>query len=452
MSRWRNAWIAASIGMAASAAFVAIPAKASTFNLVVDYSCTRGIAGDAPVTLRARVQIPTSMQVGGMLDLGWTVDYTGIRRFASPGYFPSGAEVSLVGNVKLEGAWNGVLQPHGSKAQKALEADAVLDLPEGISSEAHMTKAGVIKLTPQELTVDFVPPAGEEIVNNHEVERVTYGPSWKHHTTEPEFDDIENDLHTTSVQGDVASITFLGTGFEYIGRRMRDVGRVEVTVDGVSKTVDPTKDTAGEPVTGTQGNTTLWRRDDLPYGRHTVTIKGVDADKPVHLDAFKLLTGKMINPPTLHRATCVVTSDPDTVEITVGGGASQSPSQTPTDDPDPSENPTPDPSKTPVTPTPTPPNRHVPWPSTSHVVVVVPGSSKTPTPTAKTTPGPTATNYKAAQVDTTPLGGVDTGEAPEQVAGGSYALIAGGSLLLMGSAAGGLLVRRRRAGHAGGTD
>jgi hypothetical protein len=80
------------------------------------------------------------------------------------------------------------------------------------------------------------------------------------------------------------------------------------------------------------------------------------------------------------------------------------------------------------------------------VTVVVPGSTTSATPTASASP--TATK---AQVVKTPKGGVDTGEAPEPGAG-SYGLIAGGSLMLAGSVTGGLLLRRRRAEHAGGTN
>ncbi|MFB4288714.1 hypothetical protein ACBI99_13800 [Nonomuraea sp. ATR24] len=440
--------------MAASAAFVAIPAKASTFNLVVDYTCTGGIAGSSEVKLKARVQIPTAVQVGSMLKLGWSIEHANTPRFISPDYYAEGARMSLVGNVKLAGAWNGTLEAHGSEDQAALKPNQPLVAPEGLSSEAHMTKEGVIKLTPQEMTVDFVPPAGEVIVNNDDP-RVKYDAGWAHSgTTRPEYGDHLRDVHTTSTRTDEAVIRFRGTGFEYIGREMPDVGRVRVIVDeDASAIVDPTKDSSGNPTNATKGNISLWERKDLPYKEHVVRIRAIDEGKDVHLDAFKLHTREMIDPPTEHRSTCRVTSNPDAVEITVGSGPSSSPdpSGTPPISPDPTPTQTNTSTPGPTTAT-TPPNRHVPWPSTSHVVVVVPGSSKTPTPTAKTTPGPTATNYKAAQVDTTPLGGVDTGEAPEQVAGGSYALIAGGSLLLMGSAAGGLLVRRRRAGHAGGTD
>ncbi|WP_049563239.1 hypothetical protein [Nonomuraea sp. SBT364] len=452
MSRWRNAWIAASIGIAASSAFVAIPAKASTFSLVVDYTCTGGIAGSAEVKLKARVQIPTAVQVGSMLKLGWSVEHVGAPRFKSPDYYAEGARVSLVGNVKLDGAWNGTLEAHGSEDQAALKPNQPLVAPEGLSSEAHMTEEGVIKLTPQGMTVDFVPPAGEITVNNDDP-RVKYDAGWHSSgLTPPEYGDHLRDVHTTSTRTDEAVIRFRGTGFEYIGREMPGVGRARVIVDDdASAIVDPTKDPNGNPTNATKGNISLWERKDLPYGEHVVRVRAIDEGKDVHLDAFKLHTREMIDPPTEHKSTCAVTNNPGTVEITVGGGTSSpDPSETPPNSPDPTPTNTntgdPDP-----TATTTPPNRHVPWPSGSHVGVVVPGSSKTPTPTATASAGPTATNYKAAQVDTTPLGGVDTGEAPDQGTG-SYALIAGGSLLLMGSAAGGLLVRRRRAGHAGGTD
>ncbi|MFG1941648.1 hypothetical protein [Nonomuraea sp. NPDC048826] len=459
MSRWRKAWTAASVGLVASAGLLTMPAEAQTFNLVVDYRCTDGIAGSAPVTLTARVQIPTSVQTGSMLSLGWTVEYTGTRRFMSPDYFPAGAQVSLVGNVKLEGAWNGVLQPRGVEEQGALQPNQRLEAPTGMSSEAHMTEEGVIRLTPQNLTVDFVPPAGEAIVNNDALDRITYkGPGWAYQGSLPmQYGDYGRDVHTTSNRTDEAVIKFYGTGFEVLGRRMPDVGRIRVIIDDdTSAVVDTSKTESGEPTNVIQGNSTLWRRDDLPYGFHRLAVRALDDAKNVHLDAFKLLTAEMINPPTLHRATCTITNNPGTVEINVGG-ASPDPTDTGTSSPDPTDTggPTDDPTDTtsPTTSgsptnTATTPGHHA-WPSgNGHVSVVVPGSTSTATVT--TSVNPTVTNYKA-QVASTPKGGVDTGEAPEGAAG-SPGLLLGGSLLLMGSVTGGLLMRRRRAEHAGGMD
>ncbi|WP_162794647.1 hypothetical protein [Nonomuraea lactucae] len=449
MNRWHKALVAASVGIAASAAFVVTPAKAESVNLVVDYRCTGGVAGTGAVTLRARVQIPTVIQVGGTLNLAWQVEYTGTPRFKSPDYFTAGAAVSLVGNVKLEGAWNGVLEPRGSEEQGALQPGVRLEVPEGISSFAHLTQQGVLKLSPQGMSVDFVPPAGEVTVNDDELDRVRYPTgTWTHDgPTRVEYGDWLRDVHTAGARGDTARISFLGTGFEYVGRRMPDVSKVRVIVDDDdSAVVDPTKNSDGTPTNATQGNVSLWERKDLDYGPHTVTIRNLD-DKPIHLDAFKIHTREMIDPPTLHRSTCVITNNPGAVEVTVRGAT---PTGTPTVSPTPTGSPTVTPTTT-GTPTSTStPTTTAPHQGTVPGGGVVTGSARPATTrTATVTATPTTTRSKA-QVAKTPKGGVDTGEAPEPRSAGSYGLIAGGSLLLMGSATGGLLLRRRRATHAGG--
>src|SRR5690606_8195075 len=235
---------------------------------------------------------------------------------------------------KLEGAWNGVLQPRGVEEQGNLQPNQRLEAPEGMSSEAHMTEEGVIRLTPQNLTVDFVPPAGEEIVNDDALDRITYRGGWYHQGSLPmEFGDYGRDLHTTAQRKDEAVIKFHGTGFEVLGRRMPDVGRIRVIIDDdASAVVDTSRTEAGAPTNAIEGNSVLWRRDDLPYGHHRLAVRALDDGKDVHLDAFKLITGELINPPTLHRATCTITNNPGTVEINVGG-ASEGPTEEPTEEP-----------------------------------------------------------------------------------------------------------------------
>jgi hypothetical protein len=84
-------------------------------------------------------------------------------------------------------------------------------------------------------------------------------------------------------------------------------------------------------------------------------------------------------------------------------------------------------------------------------VSVIPGVVSTATPTTTTSVKPTATKYVRPQIAKTPKGGVETGELPDPpVDTGAYGLIASGSAMIMGSAAGGLLLWRRRASHAGG--
>ncbi|MFC4013335.1 hypothetical protein ACFOY2_39335 [Nonomuraea purpurea] len=449
MSRLRKALIAVSVGMAASAAFIMTPADADSFNLVVNYSCTGGIAGTQPVTLQARVNVPTVLQVGSSLNLGWKLDYTGTRRFISPGYFEAGALTSMVGSIKLTGAWSGSLEALGTKEQVGLASTVPLEIPEALSYSAHLTKAGVIKLRPQNLTMDFLPPKSEITVND-DAAGVKYDDSWMHDpNTRDEYGDHGGDVHTSTTKGAKAGITFTGTGFEYIGRRMPDVSRVRVTVDeDASGEVDP-KLKDGKPTNATEGNISLWKRMDLPYGEHTVTIESLDA-APIHLDAFKLHTKAMVEAPTLHTSTCVPSSDTDIVEITVKDG-SLSPSPTgdqttpPPTTPPPTNSGSPTAIPTGTTPTPGPQST---WP-TDGLVSVVPRGSSTPTTTRSATP--TATKYVRAQVAKIPKGGVETGEAPDDPSNaGALGLILSGSVMIAGSATGGLLLWRRRAAHAGG--
>lgn len=456
MTRWRKALIAGSLGMVAVAAFaVQQPASAETVNLVVDYSCTGGIAGPRPVTLRARVNIPTVVRKGGFLELGWSIEPTGASRFISPGYFAAGAKVALEGNVRLEGAWNGTLRPRGSKDQPALQPNVPLSAPEGISSSANLTEEGVIKLTPEGLNVDFVPPAGEVVINDDDA-RVNYATgTWAHvGPTNVEYGDHLRDVHTANARSDAARLTFYGTGFEYIGRRMPGVSKVRVIIDDdPSAVVDPKLNLDGSPTNAINGNVSLWKRDDLSYGRHTVTIRNTE-DNPIHLDAFKVLTRDMIDPPTEHKATCVITNNPGTVEINVQGATSPSPSVTPTRTP--TTTPTATPTNTTTTPAAntTPPHVNVtPGDDPRHVSVIIKGTPNTTVPSPSTSASATATRYVKAQVAKTPKGGVDTGEAPEEAGREPYALMAGGSMLLLGSAAGGgMLLRRRRAEHTRGAD
>ncbi|HEX4812197.1 MAG TPA: hypothetical protein VFV66_05540 [Nonomuraea sp.] len=448
MSRLRKALVAAAAGVAASAALTTTPAKADSFNLVVNYRCTGGIAGNGDVSLRARVTIPTVVRVGSAMNLNWTLEYvnTNPRRFVSPGYYAAGALTSVAANMELGGAWNGVLQAKGTEEQAALQPGVRLETPAALSSSAHLTEKGVIQLRPRAMTVDFLPPEGVITVNNDKPGAIAYNGSWAHvPATPPEYGDHLRDVHTTTVAGDTAKIEFVGTGFEYVGRRMPGVGKVRVNVDGDAVEIDPTLTEGGEPTNAINGNVSLWTRTDLAYGEHTVWIKGLE-NKPTHLDAFKIHTGSLIEPPTLHRSTCVVTSAPDVVEIVVQGEeppTSPPPTTTPTTSPTPTGGTTPPPTNGTSSPT-TSPTSQITHP---HVVGVVPGSTSTSTTSVK----PTATKYVRPQVAKTPQGGVDTGVMPDPpVDGSAYGLIAGGSALILGSAAGGLVLWRRRAAHAGG--
>ncbi|MGW5688145.1 hypothetical protein [Nonomuraea sp. NPDC003754] len=470
MARWRSALAAGSVGLVAGLCVVlpSTPASAAPADLVIDYDCygvgnTYTIAKYAPVRLRTRLTFATDLVVGGALDLKWSIAYKDGSRFSSPGYYAAGAQMNVLGNAQITGAWQGVLQPTGATTiSSKLRMDDPLALPAGIADPGQIIKAGVIKIEPKDIVVDFVPPDGEATVNNGNdgdnprFHTINYGGPWT------EFDDrlssehhIHNDYHETSAQGASAELKFIGTGVKYIGPRDREGGPVKVSLDGAQRAeVDPSRNIEDDPVNEVHnGGFTLWESpQDLAYGEHTIKIENGSAKK-AWLDAFIVTTNTSKVPTDFHRASCKLVSSPVSVEVTVREKPGQSPTVSPTVSP--TISPTVSPTQTPTGTPATTPTRHHNGNHNSgnqttvdRLVSVHGTTTVTATPTVKTSTGPTATNYVAAQVKKTPFGGVPSGEAPEP-SRQPYALMAGGTVLLLGSAAGGLAMRRRRAAHAG---
>jgi hypothetical protein len=453
VNRWSKAFIAASVGMAASAAFVvSSPSGSAESSLVAKYLCTGGVAG-ASVQLEAT--ITPRITEGGMLDVGWALKYQGTRRFGSPGFFPAGSTLNLEGVVDITGAWDGQLRPKGSKDQGELVLGDQLKLPEGLSAGVIVKNPGTIRVRPGALAVRFTPAKGELMVNNHKAV-ISYTPDWSRISTEEEFGDHLYDLHKTNQKDGIAKLSFVGTQVAYISRRERDLSDIRVLLDGDTVTdglVEPGMDRNGTPMTGTKAKEVLWESPELPYGPHTIEVINTEP-KVAYVDAFKVSTGDLDEPPTHNQATCALENDPGAIDVTVPGATPTSPtpnSPSPTVTTPTPTGPTGSPTPGPTTPTPTLPHNNPPG-TNDGLVSVVPGTVRTSTSTATPKPTTTKTTYVKAQVAKTPKGGVDSGEAPEPPGGGSYGLIAGGSMLLMGSATGGLLLRRRKAEHAGGVE
>lgn len=474
MARWRSALAVGSVGLVAGVCVVlpSTPASAAPADLVIDYDCYNvgnaySIAKYAPVRLRTRLTFATDLVVGGALDLKWSVAYKDASRFSSPGYFAKGAQMNVLGNAQITGAWQGVLQPTGAATiANNLRMDDQLALPAGIADPGMITRAGVIKIEPKDIVVDFAPPDGEATVNNGNDgdnprnHTITYNGAWT------EFDDrlssehhVHNDYHETAQQSASAELKFIGTGVQYIGPHDREGGPVKVSLDGAQRAeVDPSRDANDDPVNEVRnGGFTLWESpQDLAYGEHIIKIENATSKK-AWLDAFRVTTNTSKVPTDFHRASCRLVSTPVSVEVTVRDKPGPSPTNTPTTSPTitPSGTVSPTPTGTPTTTRPGNNNgnngnhNNTGNQTTADRLVMVQGNTTaTATPTTKTSTGPTATTYVAAQVKKTPSGGVPSGEAPEPSAQ-PYALMAGGGVLLAGSAAGGLAMRRRRAAHAG---
>ncbi|MFI6811740.1 hypothetical protein ACIBG7_04990 [Nonomuraea sp. NPDC050328] len=449
----RLALAASAVGLSAATALVATTAssaQSAEVGIVARYLCTGGVAGSIGVPVEALVTPKVlAGSPGPRLAVEYKLTYDAVRRFGSPGYFAAGSILSLEAAVNISGAWNGRLYPKGGVPQPQLEPGNYLETPSGLSDAGSVERDGTIRIKLDGLKVKFTPAEGEVVVNNHRPD-ITYTGGWVREHTEEEFGDHLNDLHTTSTKDAISKFTFVGTQVAYVGRRERDLGDVRVLLDGQPVTdslVKPGRDRNGIEMTGTKSKEVLWESPVLAYGQHTVEVINTE-DKKAYVDAFRVRTGKMLNPPEYNQATCTLQSGPDEMEVTI---TKPSPSPTTTTTPPPTSTTTPPPTETDDPPT-NPGNpddddhdhHQNPYP-----IIQLPeravgqrqGTTTTTTPTP--TPTPTKTTYVKAQVLKTPKGGVASGEAPDP---GSepYYLLLGGSVLLVGSTAGGLMMRRRR--------
>ncbi|MEN3537550.1 hypothetical protein AAH991_20730 [Microbispora sp. ZYX-F-249] len=476
---------ALALGLAGTAAIVvpSVTAQANTANLVVDYECTGGIAGTGSgiVKLRTKLTVPTTLNVGDPLNVAWSLNYQDGTRFGAPAYMPNGGRIDVTGRVNLSGGWIGQLLPKGTVDQAGpFDKGTPLKLPAGISDFGHTDREGTVTIRPGKLSIDFRPAASEVMVNDDDP-AITYSDGWENLEGQPtEDNDHHLDLHRTTAKDAWASYTFTGTGIEYVAQRDRRAGPMDIAIDGQPATpprVDPSRNADGTLVNdANKGGQTLWRFRGLNYGQHTITIKNVEDGKWGQLDAFRVITRDLVNPPKPYRAECEIVSNPVAVQVTIGGGSenpaspspdsspdaspdaspdtsaspsgSVSPSGSPSASPSPSGSPSPGGGNESPSPSPSPSASRSPNLSATqnYVVAVLPQGS--PSPTATKTVTLTATP-SVAQVAVTPQGGAQTGEAPERMAASGVLLIgSGGALLLIGMLSG-VAMLRRRAAHAG---
>ncbi|MEV5744355.1 hypothetical protein ACIG5D_31595 [Microbispora rosea] len=468
---------ALALGLAGTAAIVvpAVTAEANTADLVVDYACQQGIAtsGSGTVHLRTKLTVPTTLNVGDPLNVSWKLGYKDATRLGAPALLPNGGRVEVTGRVNLSGSWIGQLQPKGFVDQPgAMVKGTPLKLPEGIADFAYTDREGTLTVKPGKLFIDFRPPASEVVVNDDDP-RISYGPGWEDLNDQPsQNNDNHLDLHRTTAKDAWASFTFTGTGIDYIAQRDQRAGPVDIYVDnepGTPPRVDPSRNEDGTVVNdANKGGQTLWKFRGLKFGEHTISVKNVEDGKWGQLDAFRVVTRELANPPQEYRATCEIVSAPVAVQVKIGGGgdnpaspspdsspdtspsasasASVSPSASPTDENPGDESPSPSPS---ATPSPSPSASPSPAAvQTQNYVVTAVVTQGSPSPTATRTVTLTATP-SVAQVAITPQGGAQTGEAPERVSFSGMLLIgSGGALLLIGMLSGVALLRRRAA-HSG---
>ncbi|MFF7989022.1 hypothetical protein ACFZDG_04410 [Kitasatospora xanthocidica] len=96
-----------------------------------------------------------------------------------------------------------------------------------------------------------------------------------------ELGDLNGDIHSTSTDGDSASITFTGTGVQVLGERNSDQGRLSVTLDGAAADAVDTN----APTLVAQA--VVYEVSGLPYGQHSVKLTKAGGSVAT-LDGFRL--------------------------------------------------------------------------------------------------------------------------------------------------------------------
>ena len=102
---------------------------------------------------------------------------------------------------------------------------------------------------------------------------------------------------------ETATLTFVGTGIEVITCTNADRGKFEISIDG--KVIDEV-DTYSP---STKRKATIFSKDDLKYGKHTITVRATNTKSElasktkVELDAFKVLDSTIQKPTSVSVGT-----------------------------------------------------------------------------------------------------------------------------------------------------
>ena len=119
--------------------------------------------------------------------------------------------------------------------------------------------------------IDAVAPAPVRViatVNDTDPSLVYSGSGWGYYGGRPaSVNDLDNDVHATTNNGDAVSYTFTGTGVSYITEKSVDEGKVKVYIDGAYKATVNANSTAHN-----MGGQTLYSISGLPAGSHTIKL------------------------------------------------------------------------------------------------------------------------------------------------------------------------------------
>jgi hypothetical protein len=96
------------------------------------------------------------------------------------------------------------------------------------------------------------------------------GSGWNYYAGRPaSVNDLGNDVHATTQNGDSVSYTFNGTGISYVSERSDGYGTLQVSIDGLVQAVVD----VNAPGVHNQGGQTLFSIGGLASGKHTLTLQ-----------------------------------------------------------------------------------------------------------------------------------------------------------------------------------
>lgn len=141
--------------------------------------------------------------------------------------------------------------------------------------------SGLYKMWEIPLVLKTTPMPGSTLINDDD-ERITYSGNWCPAAGRGFFDH-NNDVHYTASAGDSLQLEFNGTGIEVIAEKDKDLGDVDVYLDGALKQSISLRIENFPRLS----RVTVFSIDGLSKSRHTIKLVNKSAAGAV-LDAFRV--------------------------------------------------------------------------------------------------------------------------------------------------------------------
>ncbi|MEU6969990.1 right-handed parallel beta-helix repeat-containing protein [Kitasatospora aureofaciens] len=164
---------------------------------------------------------------------------------------------------QIEISIDGVVQKTVDAYSSSRKYQQTVFTASGLTPGEH-TITGVMKTGGYLIVDGFKVPATPQTLND-DAAGITYTGTWSVSSNRT-FGDYGGDVHYTTTNGDSFSVTFTGTGVDYVTEKYADQGLADVYLDGVLKaTVDTSNPTR-------LAQQTVYSARDLTPGSHTLRV------------------------------------------------------------------------------------------------------------------------------------------------------------------------------------